>query len=67
MEVDQGVERTYWLKQIRSKSGRPLEIEVRLEGKPMVMELNAGAGVSLVSEKTFQVILPSHTMRATRT
>ena len=67
MEVDQGVERTYWLKQIRSKSGRPLEIEVRLEGKPMVMELDAGAGVSLVSEKTFQVILPSHTMRATRT
>ena len=67
MEVDQGVERTYWLKQIRSKSGRPLEIEVRLEGKPMVMELDAGAGVSLVSEKTFQVILPSHTMGATRT
>ena len=67
MEVDQGVKRTYWLKQIRSKSGRPLEIEVRLEGKPMVMELDAGAGVSLVSEKTFQVILPSHTMQATRT
>ena len=39
MEVDQ-VERTYWLKQIRSKPGRPLEIEVKLKGKPLVMELN---------------------------
>ncbi len=32
MEIDQEVERPYWLKQIRSKPGRPLEIEVMLEG-----------------------------------
>ena len=31
-----------------------------------MMELDTGAGVSLVSEKTFQMILPSHTMQATR-
>ncbi len=67
MEVDQEVERTYWLKQIRSEPGRPLEIEVKLEGKPLVMELDTGAGVSLVSEKTFQMILPSHITQATRT
>ena len=65
--VDQEVERTYWLKQIRSEPGRPLEIEVRLEGKPLMMEVDTGAGVSLVSEKTFQMILPSHTTQATRT
>ena len=27
VEVDQEVERTYWLKQIRSEPGRPLEIK----------------------------------------
>ena len=38
-----------------------------LEGKPLVMELDTGAGVSLVSEKKIQMILLSHTTQATRT
>ena len=62
MVVDQEVERTYWPKQIRSETGRPLKIEVKLVGKPLVME-HTGAGVSLVSEKTFQMILPIVTQR----
>ena len=31
------------------------------------MELDKGGGVSLVSEKTFQMILPIHTTQAART
>ncbi len=40
---------------------------MKIEGKPLVMELSTGAGVSLVSEKAVQMILPSHTTQATRT
>ena len=66
VQVDQEVEETYWLNQIRSKPGRPLEEEVRLEGKPLLMELDTGAEVSLVSKKTFLTILPRHTTQPTR-
>ena len=67
MQVEQELEDTYWLNQIRSQPGRPLEVEVTLDGKPLWTELDMGVGVSLVSEKTFQTVLPSYTLHATGT
>ena len=38
-----------------------------LDGKPLWMELETEAEVSLVSEKTFQMVLHSSTAQVTRT
>ena len=42
----------YVLHTLRAKTGQPLEVDLMLDGKPLCMEVDTGAAVSLVSEKT---------------
>ena len=43
---------------IRCEQGKPLVMDLTLNGKQLTMELDTGAAVSLVSEKVFQSLLP---------
>ena len=38
---------------LRSEPGKPLVMDLTLNGKPLTMELDTGAAVSLVSEETY--------------
>ena len=51
------------LSNIRSEPGKPLVMDIKLNGKPLTMELDTGAAVSLVSERTFQSLLPECQLR----
>ena len=51
---DQEVEKTYWLSQIRSRPGRPLEGEARLEEKPLLMYLTLAQKYHWSSRRHFK-------------
>ena len=42
------------LNNIRAKAGQPLVLNVKLAGKPVSMELDTGATVSLISEQAYE-------------
>ena len=44
----------YVLHTLRAQSGLTLEVDLMLDGKPLCMEVDIGAAVSLVSEKTYR-------------
>ena len=46
---------------------KPLEVEVRIEGKEIAMELDTGAAVSLVSKKILTHSWPEHPLQETTT
>ena len=50
----------YKLCQLQGEKIRPLEVPLQIEGQPLVMELNTGAAVSLVSECTYRRLYPNH-------
>ena len=54
------------LNTIRCEPGNPLLLDVRLNGKPLTMELDTGAAVSLVSEGVFQSLLPECELEPSR-
>ena len=43
---------------LRAQTGQPLEVDLMLDGKPLCMEVDTGAAVSLVSEKTYRSLFP---------
>ena len=43
----------------KSGSNKPLEVDLQLEGKPLRMEVDTGAAVSLVSEMTYRSLFPT--------
>ena len=51
---------------IRYEGGKPLLLDVSLNGKPLTMELDTGAAVSLVSERVFQSLLPEYELVPSR-
>ena len=60
------VEHSHVLHAVRSESSQPLEVDLTIEGKPLRMEVDTGAAVSLVSEKTYKSILPESTLQNSR-
>ena len=46
---------------------KPLEVDVIVEGKKLVMELDTGAALSLVSKETFTCLWPEHPLQETST
>ena len=44
--------------QIGSTATPPYQVELAVNKKPVVMEVDTGAAVSLISYKTYQVLLP---------
>ena len=42
----------------KAGSDKPLEMDMKLDGKPLRMEVDTGAAVSLLSEKTYQSLFP---------
>ena len=38
-------------------SSKPIEVEVHINDQPLIMELDTGAGVSMISERTYQSML----------
>ena len=55
--------RSLVLNQVVGKSGKPFMLDVVLDGRPLQMELDTGAVVSLVSEKTYQTLFPDTPMQ----
>ena len=49
--------------EVTKKSSQPFEVDLLLEGKPLRMEVDTGACVSLVSKQTFQSLFPAQTLR----
>ena len=45
--------------QLGTKSTKPLQVEVRVNDKPLCMELDTGAAVSIVSESHLKALHPS--------
>ena len=52
---------------INDKSVKPFTVDLKLNGKLLCMELDTGATVSLVSEKTFHQLFPSTTLQPSST
>ena len=48
----------YVLHTLRAQTSQPLEVDLMLDGKPLCMEVDTGAAVSLVSEKTYWSLFP---------
>ena len=57
----------YELCQLQGEKIRPLEVSLHIEGKPLVMELDTGAAVSLVSEYTYRCLCPNKPLQETTT
>ena len=51
---------------LRSPAHKPITVTVTVDGKPLTMEVDTGAGVSLISEETFKTLLPGHTLQPSR-
>ena len=54
------------LNTIRYEQGKPLVMDLTLNGKQLTMELDTRAAVSLVSQKTFQSLLPDCELKPSR-
>ena len=52
---------------IDGKSVKPFTVHVKLNDKPLCMELDTGATVSFISDKTFRELFPSTTLQPTTT
>ena len=61
-DVDSG-EHSHVLYAVRIESGQPLEVDLTIEGKPLRMEVDTGAAVSLVSEKTHKSMFAESTLQ----
>ena len=52
---------------INGKSVQPFVVDLKLNGKPLHMEVDTGATVSSISEKTFYQLFPGVTLQPTTT
>ena len=43
---------------VEKLANRPIQVELQLDGKPVTMEVDTGAAVSLISEWTLKQVLP---------
>ena len=50
----------------KASSDKPLEVDLQLEGKPLQMEVDTGAAVSLVSEETYRSLFPTVQLQSSR-
>ena len=41
------------LNHIRTESGQPYKVDIQINRKPLIMEVDTGASMSLMSEETF--------------
>ena len=51
----------------KASSDKPLEVNLQLEGKPLRMEVDTGAAVSLVSEETYWSLFPTVPLQSSTT
>ena len=51
----------------KASSDKPLEVDLQLEGKPLRMEVDTGAAVSLVSEETYRSLFPTVQLQSSTT
>ena len=52
---------------VNDKSVKPFTVDLKLNGKLLCMELDTGATISLVSEKTLRQLFPSTTLQPSST
>ena len=50
---------------VRKSSTRPIRVEVHINGKPLLMEVDTGATVSLISYKKLKQVLPRVVIKKT--
>ena len=48
----------YQIHQVKKGSTPPVRVEVRVNSKPLKMEVDTGAAVSIISQKTWQEVFP---------
>ena len=51
---------------VKDASSRPYKVEVHINGKPLIMEVDTGAGVSIASESVIASLAPSTELRKTK-
>ena len=56
----------YVLHTLRAQTGQPLEVDLMLDEKPLCMEVDTGAAVSLVSEKTYRSLFPERCLQPSK-
>ena len=56
----------YVLHTLRAQSGQPLEVDLMLDRKPLCMEIDTRAAVSLVSEKTYQSLFSQRCLQPSK-
>ena len=68
--VEEGIEDfnelPYVLHTLRAQTGKPLEVDLSLGGKPLCMEIDTGAAVSLVLEKTYRSLFPERCLQPSK-
>ena len=56
----------YYRFRLSAPAANPIEVTVHVEGKPLIMELDTGAAMSIISEDTRRKILPQVNVRKSK-
>ena len=56
----------YVLHTLRAQTSQPLEVDLMLDGKPLCMEADTGAAVSLVLGKTYRNLFPERHLQPSK-
>ena len=56
----------YVLHTLRAQTCQPLEVDLMLDGKPLCMEIDTRAAVSLVSERTYWSLFPERCLQPSK-
>jgi len=56
-EHDADSEPALTIDKVEGRSSHPITVKLEVQGKPLVMEVNTGAAVSIISEKPYDTLL----------
>ena len=48
---------------VEGRSSHPIIVKLEAQGKPLVMEVDTGAAVSIISEETYDTLFPQVTVK----
>ena len=66
MNVQEDLDEEHSLNHIRAEPGQPYHVDLLIDGKPLSMEVDTGASLSLISEATFRVHFPRGSLKPSR-
>ena len=66
MNVQEDLDEEHSLNHIHAEPGQPYHVDLLIDGKPLSMEVDTGASLSLISEATFRVHFPRGSLKPSR-